>query len=572
MILQALCDYYKRKPDLPQIGFELKAIPFVIEVNDRGQLVQIEDTRHVEGIRKIARNFLVPQGVKKTSGIAANFLWDTAEYVFGVTRRDESGRVRVQHHAFKRKLEELARETGDPGLRAVLACLRTRDMARLEADPFWPEILETNPILTFRLSGDRELVCRRAPVRAALDAARAGTSKIICLVSGETDGLERLHTAIRGVWGAQTTGANIVSFNKDAFSSFGKEQGANAPIGKHAAFGYTTALNYLLSKESKQRIQVGDASIVFWSERPTRLEDIFADLFSEPTKDDPTRQTRAIEALLKPPQMGPPTSEEDKTRFYVLGLAPNSARLSIRFWHIGTVAEMSGQIRRHFEDLNIVYSSFEKPHLSLFRLLKSTAAQGESKNILPNLGGEFMHAIFTGLPYPQTLLQAALRRIRADGGVTYPRAALIKAYLNRRRRHSKSQEKEITVSLDESNNNPGYRIGRLFASLEKIQEEALNPGATIRDRFYGVASHTPVAVFANLMKLKNHHLAKLEDGRKRDFEKLIGQIMSGINDFPPHLSLADQARFAIGYYHQRQTFSLNHNSPIHIRKSNNHGT
>ncbi len=554
MILQALCDYYKRKPDLPRIGFGLKAIPFVIEVNDRGQLVQIEDTRHVEGIKRIARNFLVPQAVKKTSGVAANFLWDTAEYVLDVTRRDEPDRVRLQHHAFKKKLKELARKTEDAGLRAVLAYLTPRDRARLEADPLWPEILETNPILTFRLSGDHELVCQRALVMAALEARQAATSKIICLVSGEADSLERLHTAIRGVWGAQTTGANIVSFNKDAFSSFGKEQGANAPIGKHAAFGYTTALNYLLSKESTQRIQVGDTSIVFWSERSTNLEDIFADLFSEPPKDDPTGQTRAIEALFKPPQMRVPISEEDRMRFYVLGLAPNSARLSIRFWQIGTIAEMSGRIRRHFDDLNIVYSSFEKPHLSLFRLLKSTAAQGESKNILPNLGGEFMRAIFTGLPYPQTLLQALLRRISAEREVTYPRAALIKAYLNRHTRHSESQEKEITMSLDESNSNPGYRMGRLFASLEKIQEEAVNPGATIRDRFYGIASRAPVAVLANLMRLKNHHIARLGDDRKRYFEMLIGQIMSGINEFPSHLSLADQARFAIGYYHQRQSF------------------
>lgn len=554
MILQALCNYYERKPDLPRIGFETKAIPFVIEINAAGQLVQIEDTRTLEGKKKIARNFLMPQGVKKTSGVAANLLWDNAEYVLGVTSTGKHDRVLEQHAAFRAKLDTLADKTNDVGLSAVRTFLQTSDKTKLEADPLWPEILETNPVMTFRLNGDFELVCQRLAIRAALQNTDAEMEEITCMISGEHDAFERLHTAIKGVWGAQTSGANIVSFNKDAFNSFGKEQGANAPVGKGAAFAYTTALNYLLSKESTQRIQVGDASTVFWSEKHSDLEDSFADLFDEPPKDDPAKQARAIEALFKAPQTGALSDEGGKTRFHVLGLAPNAARISVRFWQVGTVAEMSARICQHFEDLEIVHASYEKPYLSLFRLLVATATQGKSENIPPNLAGEFMPAILAGLPYPQTLLQAAVRRIRAEREVTYPRAALIKACLNRQARYSPSQEKEIAVSLDDSNTNPGYRIGRLFAALEKIQEDAVNPSATIRDRFYGAASSTPVTVFANLMKLKNHHLAKLEEGRKRYFEKLIGQIMSDINDFPAHLSLADQGRFAIGYYHQRQAF------------------
>jgi CRISPR-associated protein Csd1 len=554
MILQALCDYYERKPDLPRLGFETKAIPFVIEINSAGQLVQIEDTRTLEGKKKIARNFLMPQGVKKTSGVAANLLWDNAEYVLGVTSTGKPDRVQQQHAAFLSKLDTLADKTGDAGLQAVRIFLKASDKARLDVDPLWPEILEINPVMTFRFNGDLELVCQRPAVRAELGKVETDAEEITCSISGETDGFARLHTAIKGVWGAQSSGANIVSFNKDAFNSFGKEQGANAPVGKRAAFAYTTALNYLLSKESTQRIQVGDASTVFWSEKHTELEGMFADLFDEPPKDNPAKQTDAIKALFKAPQTGALTGEGDKTRFYVLGLAPNAARISVRFWQVGTVAEMSARIRQHFEDLEITHASFEKPYLSLFRLMVATASQGKSENIPPNLAGEFMRAILAGLPYPQTLLQAAVRRIRAEREVGYPRAALIKACLNRQAQYSPSQEKEIAVSLDDSNPNPGYRIGRLFAALEKIQEEAVNPSATIRDRFYGAASSTPVTVFANLMKLKNHHLAKMEEGRKRYFEKLIGQIMTDINDFPAHLSLADQGRFAIGYYHQRQAF------------------
>ena len=554
MILQALCDYYERKSDLPRLGFEIKAIPFVIEINSVGQLVQIEDTRILEGKKKIARNFVVPQGAKKTSGVTANLLWDNAEYVLGITGKGKPDRVQEQHAAFQTKLDVLANKTDDDGLQAVRTFLQASDRTRLESDPLWTEILEVNPVMTFRLNGDLELVCQRPDVRAALEKSGADIEEITCLISGEPDGFERLHTSIKGVWGAQSSGANIVSFNKDAFNSFGKEQGGNAPVGKRAAFAYTTSLNYLLSKESKQRIQVGDASTVFWSERHTNLEDTFAELFDEPPKDNPAKQTDAIKALFKAPQTGAISDEGGNTRFYVLGLAPNAARISVRFWQVGTVAEMSARIRQHFEDLKIIHASFEKPYLSLFRLLVATASQGKSENIPPNLAGEFMRAILAALPYPQTLLQAAVRRIRAEREVTYPRAALIKVCLNRQARYSPSNEKEIAVSLDDSNTNPGYRIGRLFAALEKIQEEAVNPSATIRDRFYGAASSTPITVFSNLMKLKNHHLSKMEEGRKRYFEKLIGQIMSEINDFPAHLSLADQGRFAIGYYHQRQAF------------------
>lgn len=571
MILQALCDYYERKPDLPRLGFETKAIPFVIEISSEGQFIQFEDTRRPEGRKKIGRNFVVPQGAKRASNVAANILWDNAEYVLGIpdtkklADRKSKGkeeeylaRLKEMHEAFIAEVRTyIDAVPEDSALRAVLHFLESTNKARMVTDPRWPEILETNPVMTFRLNGDLELVCQRPSVRAAVGGADSDVERITCLISGETDGFERLHTAIKGVWGAQVAGANIVSFNLNAFNSFGKEQGANAPVGKRAAFAYTTALNYLLSKVSAQRIQVGDASTVFWSEKHTDLEDSFADLFEEPPKDDPAKQTRAIEALFKAPQTGALSDEGGKTRFYVLGLAPNAARISVRFWQVGTVAEMSARICQHFKDLEIVHASFEKPYLSLFRLLVATASQGKSENIPPNLAGEFMRATLAGLPYPQTLLQAAVRRIRAEREVNYPRAALIKACLNRQARYSPpNQEKEIAVSLDDSNTNPGYRIGRLFAVLEKIQEEAVNPSATIRDRFYGAASSTPVTVFANLMKLKNHHLSNpnLTEGRKRYFEKLIGQIMSDINDFPAHLGLADQGRFAIGYYHQRQAF------------------
>jgi CRISPR-associated protein Csd1 len=570
MILQSLYDYYKRKPDLPREGYEWKEIPFVIEVASDGSVVQIEDTRTQEGNKKRAKPYLVPQGAKKSVNVAANLLWGNAEYVLGLldSKKLKEKKSKGKEVEYRKRLKEMRAAfikgvkalpepcQADTGIRAVLKFCEHADLSDLERfGDVWKEVQTSNPNLTFRLQGDPELVCqRRVVTHAVSQSAKKEASDGLCLITGDADEIERLHPPIKGVRDAQTSGANIVSFNLPAFNSWGKEQGANAPVGKHASFAYTTALNYLLGKDSRQRLHVGDASTVFWADKPSPLEDQFADIFAEPPKDDPDRNARAIKALYESPRQGVAPIKDNQTRFFVLGLGPNKARIAIRFWHVGTVAELVKTIQQHFDDLEIIRPPFEKPHLSVFRLLLATAAQGKSENIPPNLGGEVMRSIMECLPYPDTLLQGTIRRARAGRDVTYPQAAILKACLNRRTRCEQTSEKEITVSLDHSNTNSGYRLGRLFAVLEKIQEEA-NPGinATIRERFYGAASSTPVTVFSNLMKLKNHHLAKLENpGRKVNLERLISEIVDGVSDFPPHLNLADQGRFAIGYYHQRQ--------------------
>jgi len=564
MILQALSDYYRRKSADPEAhmappGFEWKEIPFILEIDVQGNLVQIEDTREGEGKKKRAHAFLVPQGVKKTSGIAANFFWDNTEYVLGVDTKGKPERVAQQHHAFIAKIEDLPEETRvDEGVQAVLQFLKDIDSNTLSEDPHWPEITEDNPNLTFKLHGGMDLVCQRPAIIDALgNHPQSADMNTICSVTGEHDEVERLHAVIKGVWGAQTSGANIVSFNLDAFNSYGKTRGANAPVGKRTAFAYTTALNHLLRKDSAQRLQVGDTSTVFWADRPTDLETGIVNIFGEPPKDDPDRNVRAVASLYQSIQNGRFENDEGKAQFFVLGLAPNAARIAIRFWLHGTVADTAARIKQHFDDLAIEHAPHDPPYLSLFRLLISVATQGKADNIPPNVGGELMRAILEGLPYPQTLLAAAIRRIRAEQEINYPRAALIKACINRSTRYSNPNLKEeLKMSLDEQNRNTGYRLGRLFAVLEKIQEEA-KPGinATIRDRFYGAASGTPVTVFSTLLKLKNHHISKLENrGRAVNFEKRIGEIMDGIDDFPTILSLPDQGRFAVGYYHQRQNF------------------
>lgn len=559
MILQALNEYYLRKTRMPDSGlappgFEYKALPFLIVLSADGEFVGFDDTREGEGKKKVAKTYLVPQTIKRSSGVAANLLWDHPGYVFGIDNKGKPERAREQHMAFIEAIHSRFIECEDAGIHAVLTFLERGDFAKVFEHLLWVEILESGANLTFRLEGNAIPVCEREAVINVLSTANEEGSgeQALCLVSGEADVIKRLHPSVKGVWGAQSSGASIVSFNLDAFSSYGKSQGGNAPVGKRAVFAYTTALNHLLAKGSKQRIQVGDASTVFWCAIPDHpMEELFPGFFSEPNKDNPDYGVNAVATLFNAPKTGAGSFEDDGTRFYVLGLAPNAARIAVRFWHVKTVGELAGNIRRHFDDLRIVHAPHEPEALSLFRLLVATATLGKAENIPPNLSGDMMRSVIEGLPYPQTLIAGAIRRIRAEQEITYPRAALIKACINRY-----SEKEELTVSLDENNTNTAYRLGRLFAVLERIQERA-NPGinATIRDRYYGAASSTPVTVFSTLLKLKNHHLAKLDNkGEVINYEKLLGQIMDGIIDFPVHLNLQSQGRFAIGYYHQRQAF------------------
>lgn len=583
MILQALVGYYDRKSRdadpaqrLPAPGLEDKDIPFVIELAANGDVVQLIDTRSLYGKKLRARSYLVQQGVKKTSAVAANLLWDSAEYVLGVDPRNKGARVVEQHAAFRARIEALPSSAqDDAGLLAVKRFLgMVSDSARvgpelgaLEASAVWAEVLETNPVLSFRLLGDiNELICQRPAIAAAaLPPASnepAASTGQWCLVDGTAQTIERLHTAIKGVWGAQSSGANIVSFNLDAFGSYGKVQGANAPVGERAAFAYTTTLNHLLGTGSRNRVQVGDASTVFWADQPSRFDGEFtlADFFGEPPKDDPDRGARAVQALLGAAHAGKLPATEGEAKFFILGLAPNAARISVRFWLQAPLAELAPRILRHFADLKVAprFDS-DPPTPSLFRLLSSLALQGKLDNVPPRLAGEWMRAILEGRPYPMLLLNAAVIRCKAEREVSYLRASALKAWLNReyRRTHPEAppDHQHHQEALDMDQPDPAYRLGRLFAVLERVQELA-QPGinATIRDRYYGAASTTPVTVFTTLLRLKNSHLKKLTEGTTVYFERLIGEVLAPLSTFPRQLTLPDQGRFALGYYHQRQAF------------------
>jgi CRISPR-associated protein Csd1 len=570
MILQALANYYERKnaegtPGLEPEGFKNVEIPFLIVIKKDGSFAAIEDTRSRTGNRLTGRNFLVPKVFEgsRTGNVEANLLWDKASYVFGAGTKTDRDRLVKQKAKFREIiLKYFPNYREYEGVSAVLAFLdKFADQAK--KDELWDEICDSDPNLGFKLDGKLELICSSDQVRHVLAERKQLSEKGICLITGREEQLVRLENPIKGLRGSGKAESHLVSFNESAYWSYGKTKDrrqANAPIGKTSSSAYVAAINYLKRKDSKQVMLVGDATTLFWGGRKNKMEDLFADLFGEPAKDNPDQLTSAVKNLYSAPTSGAPPLDEDYTPFFVLGLAPNAARIAVRFWHAGTVGETARRIRRHFEDCAVIRGPNQPEYLSFFRLLVSTASQGKADNIVPNLGGEFMKAILAGTPYPLTLLSAAVRRCRAEREITYSRAALIKGVLAREARYYQKMEKEVGMGLDPGNMNVGYRLGRLFAVLEKAQEEA-NPGinATILDRFYGAASSTPVAAFPHLMKLKNHHLSKLENrGRAVNLEKAIGEIVCGIEDFPAHLSLHDQGRFAVGYYHQRQDFFKKH--------------
>jgi len=588
MILQALKGYYDRKvadseSDIAPEGFERKSIPFLIVIDRNGKFINLEDTREKIGKQSISKIFLVPRSKLRSGSKSYEttfLLWDHAGYVL---QHPDDEKAKNQHATWLRSLKELPPELNNyEGVAAILKFYDSGGVKDVKSHPTWNEctkVLSCN--MTFKLAGEiLPIPCCQAvqdyikqgskSSSNIIDESKSIEGKVIgrCLVTGEVGEIVRVHSNTR----ISKDSKKLVGFQKNSgFDSYGKEQGYNAPVGKSAEFAYTTALNTLL--KSSPKMLVGDAVTVCWSQKSSDLENQIADFFSEPPKDDPDRGVRAVESLFKSIENGAfMTNESEKNRFYVLGLSPNAARIAVRFWIVDTVAGMAGKIKLHFDDLRIAHGPRDKDVFSLFLLLVSTAAQSKADKIPPNLAGDTIRSILGGLKYPQTLLQAAIRRIRAEQSaknkttgkqkenVTYERAAMIKACINRSTRFKNpSIKEELKMSLDENNTNIGYRLGRLFATLEKIQQEA-NPGinTTIRDRFYGAASGTPVAVFANLMRLKNHHLAKLESaGRRVFFEKRLGQIINGVEAkiaFPTHLSLENQGRFAIGYYHQMQDF------------------
>ena len=484
-------------------------------------------------------------------------------------------------HAFKQYHLDLLQNSEDEGLQALCRFLQNWQPAHFAAENLPAEMLDAN--IAFSLEKTTALIHKREAAQTLWAGCLKSDEALegLCLISGDTAPIARLHPAIKGVFGGQSSGGSIISFNKEAFASFGKEQGANAPVSEQSAFAYTTALNYLLRRENNHCLTIGDASTVFWAEADDSAtvqaaEGFFAQVFTPP---DDEQESAKIFNVLEQIGKGRPLQEiapelSPNTRFYILGLAPNAARISVRFWLDTTFGQLAENLAQHWKDLHIEPSAWKKgKEPPVWRILLETTpkrkdAEGrlkksESKDIPPQLAGEYMRSVLTGRFYPKTMLTRMIGRIRSDGYISGLRVAVIKAVINR----NSLYREELKMGLNEETHDIPYRLGRLFAIIELAQSSALGElNAGVRDKFYGGASSSPHSTFPLLLDNYRTHISALRKGRKAkwvkgDSKKLanwlegkVGEII-GVFDaetpFPRHLSLEEQGRFVVGYYQQR---------------------
>ena len=563
MILKALYDYYYRCGNLPQKGMELKEIGFLIVVDKDGHFLRFED-RRID--KKQAQKFLVKKHIGRTSALVANYLYDNSGYVFGYS---DKGDAVAQFQTFKEKVKTIFES--NPHNESILAVYKFYQqeqsciLEQMRHDPLWTEI-EKNlskkySTFSFLIEGDTKIVAEKAEL-LNLEEDYPPEEGQICLISGKKGNAVETTTATM-IPGSQAT-AKLVSFQVGSgYDSYGKSKGENAPISDNAEFAYTTALNHLLESNSRNKFMVGSRSFLFWASKNDEVgsqaeESIFNMFGFDNPVDDPNKNIEKVRKVFQAIYSGEiRTTTEDQ--FFILGLAPNAARIAVVYWAEIPLKEFAGTICRHFEDMEIVDTRMDKkPYMSLRSILSAVTLGGKVSDATPNLPDAVVKSIFQGLPYPQTLFASCIRRIRAESGekdksaVFVTRAAIIKAYLNRLKNH----EKKISQMLDKENTNQGYLCGRLFAVLDKIQEEANNQHS-IRERFMNAASSTPAAVFSTVLNLSNHHAENLKnEGRKVYFDRLKQEIISKIDadGFKAQLDLQDQGRFFIGYYHQRQDF------------------
>lgn len=562
MILQALYDYYHRCGNLPRKGMELKEIGFLIVVDKEGHFLRFED-RRID--KKQAQKFLVKKHVGRTSALAANWLYDNSGYVFGYS---DKGDAMSQYRTFKDKVKSiLESHPNNPDIIAVHKFyLQEQSMVleQMQIDPLWPDI-EKNlnkkySTFSFLIQGDTKIVAEKEELIDIDTEVKPGDQQV-CIVSGKRGTIVETTTATM-ISGSQAT-AKLVAFQvSSGYDSYGKSKGGNAPISEEAEFAYTTALNHLLDSNSRNKFMIGSRTFLFWAskddEAGQKAEDSIFSLFGfQDQEDNPNRDIEQVRKVFEAIYKGMLKTTSEDT-FYILGLAPNAARIAVTFWAEIPLRQFAETICKHFNDMEVSDTRLEKkPYMSLRNMISTVTLGGKVSDATPNLADAVVKSIFEGLPYPQTLFASCIRRIRAESGekdknaVHITRAAIIKAYLNRI-----SNDQRIQIMLDKDNTNQGYLCGRLFAVLDKIQEEANNQHS-IRERYMNSASSTPAAVFSPILNLSNHHAENLKnEGRKIFFERLKQEIISKIDaeGFKTQLDLQDQGRFFIGYYHQRQEF------------------
>lgn len=581
MLLQSLVRYYDilvqdEESGIPKPGYSMANVSYLLVLSKEGELLDIHPLKNQNAKGKdIPQKKLVPEQAKKSSGIVSNFLCENSSYALGIDKKGKTKRAKECFMAFRQLHHTILDEVDCDAARAMLAfvdywdpdCASEHEVLKGYVD----NICDGGNII-FELDGQGFI--HEDP--AVLDAwghynSRSDKAPIMpCLITGEDAPVAILHPSIKGVRGAQQCGASIVSFNARAYESYGRkeEQGVNAPVSRKAAFAYTTVLNHLLS-DSAHRLVLGDTTIVFWAESNDPIyQDIAAQLFNPsdlweadtatgPRRDK--RATREVKAIFSKIANGAPIGEltgnfDESVNFYIMGLAPNASRLSIRFFVHNSFGDFIRISALHYEHLRIQKRRPNEPDiLSVWQLLNETVSPKSTDSAAsPLLAGAVMRAILTGQSYPAQLFNAVLIRIRAGDEISYCKAAIIKAYLIRKSKDS--YKEELTMALNENSTNPAYLLGRLFAVLEKAQLDA-NPSinTTIRDRYFSSACATPASVFPVLLRLSTHHISKAEYGSVNDkrIEQILNLLEMNEEPFPSHLSLEDQGIFILGYYHQR---------------------
>ena len=574
-LFSALVGYYQRLEDsnegVAEYGFSVGKVHFQIVLEADGSLFSFDDIRPRNDKGKpIPRALVVPDGGGRSGiGLRPSFVSDNTGYALGRDNKGKPERAEEMFAAFREFQRSFLPDLGtDEGFVALNRFLEGWKPERAETLPNWEEAAGLNVV--FKLRARQGYIHQSESVRAAwLRSINRQDDKEtpvlgISLINGAEEELARLHPQIRGVAGANTTGAAIVSFNLNAFESYGKSQSFNAPLGTRDAFRYTTALNRLLA-DNNRRVRIGDATVVFWSDRADGAEaeslfhEMFSDDFPKPDAAEHSQTISRVKNFLDATRQGliHENIKDPDVPFYILGLSPNASRLNVRYWLVGTVRQFAERLAKHVERLEMTGARPNDPPLIIRRLLLETVR--EAKDIAPQLAGEVARAVLGGFPYPQALFNAVVRRIRADSQINHRRAAILKAYLIRNR------NEEVPVALNKEHPDEAYQLGRLFAVLEFAQTNALGElNRTVKDAYFSAAAATPASVFPRLLKLHHHHVEKLptnSDASQREkkrtkgfFERLAQEICSHISKFPHHLSLERQGLFYIAYFHQRQDF------------------
>ncbi|MBQ8231194.1 MAG: type I-C CRISPR-associated protein Cas8c/Csd1 [Lachnospiraceae bacterium] len=567
MILQALVKYYEdmaAKGKIAEYGWGPAKISYVLCIDEDGNLLQAISVKEESANEKkktlVPQSMILPAAVKRSSGVAPNFLWDNSAYILGIDGKGNAERARNCFEACKEFHKGLLKDIDIPEAKALLCFFDKWAPDSAKEHPALAEEYEdiiASSNLVFQFQG--RYLHENTLIREAWTKYYQGTdgkAEGICLVTGKTGPVAVLHPSIKGIPGAQSSGASLVSFNAPSFCSYGQEQGFNASTSEYAAFAYGAALNYLIS-ERDHHYRIGDTTVLCWAEggegEYPGLMGFFA--FGAKSPYSEKELTNKVHDLLKGKYVEIDGRKLDPEKpFYILGISPNAARLSVRFFLQNSFGNILRNVNEHYERLRIQRPADDfVENLPLWRLLSETVNQNaRDKSPAPKLAGEVLRAVLTGGRYPATLLNGVILRIRAEHKVTRGRAAIIKAYYSRNINPYVPKEEVLKVSLNKESSSIPYQLGRLFSTLEAIQSAA-NPGinSTIKDKYFNSASATPAVVFPVLIKLAEKHLKKIKGGLHKTLATQLSEVLGKIGEeFPARLNLPQQGSFQLGYYHQ----------------------